>query len=59
MRGRLTVTRMSGESLQIGDDIVVTVRLEPNRKGTVRVTVDAPRDIKVLRSELVGHGPGQ
>lgn len=52
-RGRLTVTRKTGQSIQIGDDITVTVHMEPSRKGTMRVSIEAPRDVKVLRTELL------
>ena len=63
----LVLTRKLMEKLFIGDDICVTVvRLEG---GQVRLGIDAPRDVSVVRAELVperqfgsprgGHGPAQ
>ena len=47
----LVLTRKLMEKLFIGDDICVTVvRLEG---GQVRLGIDAPRDIAVVRAELV------
>src|SRR5947199_10858232 len=47
----LVLTRKLMEKLFIGDDICVTVvRLEG---GQVRLGIDAPRDISVVRAELV------
>ena len=47
----LVLTRKLMEKLFIGDDICVTVvRLEG---GQVRLGIDAPRDVPVVRAELV------
>ena len=47
----LVLTRRLMEKLFIGDDICVTVvRLEG---GQVRLGIDAPRDVAVVRAELV------
>lgn len=47
----LVLTRKLMEKLFIGDDICVTVvRLE---SGQVRLGIDAPRDVAVVRAELV------
>ncbi len=47
----LVLTRKLMERLFIGDDICVTVvRLEG---GQVRLGIDAPRAVKVVRAELV------
>ncbi len=47
----LVLTRKLMEKLYIGDDICVTVvRLEG---GQVRLGIDAPRDVSVVRAELV------
>ena len=46
----LVVKRKQGESIKIGDDIEITiVKLEDN---TVKIAIEAPKDIKILRSEL-------
>jgi len=47
----LVLTRKVGESIVIGEGITVTV---VDVKGdTVRVGVDAPREVKVQRSEVL------
>lgn len=47
----LVLSRKEDESIRIGADVVVTIRkIEGNQ---VRVAIDAPRAVKVLRSELV------
>jgi carbon storage regulator len=51
----LVLTRKLMERLYIGDDICVTiVRIEG---GQVRIGIDAPRDVSVVRAELVPHRP--
>lgn len=51
----LVLTRKLMEKLFIGDDICVTVvRLEG---GQVRLGIDAPRDVSVVRAELVPDRP--
>ena len=47
----LILQRKEGQSLTIWDRIVVTV--QEIGQGRVRLSVDAPRDIAVLRTELV------
>lgn len=46
----LILTRRAGESIVIGDDIVVTI-VESGRDA-VRVGIDAPRHISVHRHEV-------
>ncbi|MCP8685955.1 carbon storage regulator [Marinobacterium sedimentorum] len=46
----LTVTRRANEALLIGDNITVTVSQVSG--GKVRLTVDAPKDVKIHRDEL-------
>ena len=51
----LVLTRKLMEKLYIGDDICVTVvRLEG---GQVRLGIEAPRDVAVVRAELVAEHP--
>ena len=46
----LILTRRLGETILIGNDIEVTIMaIESNQ---VRVGIDAPRDVKILREEL-------
>ncbi|MBO0901255.1 carbon storage regulator CsrA [Cellulomonas sp. zg-ZUI222] len=47
----LVLTRRVGESLVIGDDVVVTV-LEVRSDG-VRLGIDAPRHVRVHRAEVL------
>jgi len=46
----LVLARNENERLLIGDDIVITVVRV--RGGNVRLGIEAPRDITVLREEL-------
>ncbi len=46
----LVLTRLEGESIRIGEDIVVTI-LSSDR-GKIRVDIEAPRDIPVHRQEV-------
>ena len=51
----LVVSRRIGETLRIADDILVTiVDLKGNQ---VRLGIDAPADVTVLREELVQPDP--
>ena len=46
----LVITRKKGESLLIGEDIEVTVvKLDD---GSVKLAIDAPRNVTILRKEL-------
>lgn len=46
----LVLSRRPGEQLRIGDEITITVvRIGPN---SVRIGIDAPESMKVLRVEL-------
>lgn len=46
----LVLTRRPGESIVIGQDIVITV-IEV-KGGQVKIGIDAPRDIDVYREEI-------
>ena len=52
----LILTRRVGESLIIGDDVVVTV-LEV-KGNQIRVGVDAPRNVPVHRKEILNRTQG-
>lgn len=46
----LVLSRKPGEKILIGDDVTVTiVRIGPN---TVRLGIEAPRDMNIVREEL-------
>jgi carbon storage regulator len=49
----LVLTRKAGEKIRIGDNITITVcELEGNK---VRIAIEAPRHIRILRNELVDY----
>ena len=54
--GMLVLSRKPGEKILIGDNVTVTiVRISPN---TVRIGIEAPRDMNIVREELcepAGH----
>lgn len=46
----LVVTRKSGESILIGDNIEVSIsKIED---GSVKIAIEAPKDIRILRKEI-------
>ena len=47
----LILQRKEGQSFMIGKDVVITV--QEIGQGRVRLSVDAPRNISILRTELV------
>lgn len=50
----LILTRNQGESLSIGEAVKVTVL--GTKGGQVRLGIEAPKQIKVLRTELLDRG---
>ncbi len=46
----LTLGRKKGEKIHLGNDIVIQI-VEIN-KGDVKIGIDAPKDIIILRGEL-------
>jgi carbon storage regulator CsrA len=46
----LVLTRKSQEKIQIGENITITILRVKGQ--AVRVGIDAPRDVRVIRSEL-------
>lgn len=49
----LVLTRKLGETLMIGDDICIKVA--DIRGNSVRIGVEAPRDLPVVREEVLGE----
>ena len=47
----LILTRKAGEKIRIGDDI--TIHVVDIGKGNVRIGVDAPKDVAIMRNEVV------
>ncbi len=48
----LILQRRVGESIRIGEDIEITV--VSTEGGRVRLSISAPKEITILRSELIG-----
>lgn len=51
----LVLTRKSQEKIQIGENITITILRVKGQ--AVRVGIDAPRDVRVLRTELPANEP--
>ncbi|MBK5447042.1 carbon storage regulator [Peribacillus sp. TH24] len=51
----LVIGRKPGQSVYIGDDIKITVVLTDNEM--LRLKIEAPKDIKIVREELMGNNP--
>ena len=47
----LVITRKEGESLLIGDNIKINITKVND--GSAKIAIDAPKDMTILRSELV------
>ncbi len=47
----LVLSRKPGESIQIDDNIFVTV--SEVRGGRVRLSIDAPRSVRIVRKEVL------
>ena len=50
----LCLTRKAGESIKIGDDITIVII---DSRGQVKIGIDAPKDVVILRSELTRRDP--
>lgn len=51
----LVLSRKAGERILIGDDVAITVvRIGPN---SVRIGIEAPRTMNIVREELCDFGP--
>lgn len=50
-RGRLVIARSHMQAVQIGD-VKVTVIQE---RGEIKLSIEAPKDVHILRSELEKH----
>jgi len=51
----LILGRKQGEEIKISEDIVITI-LSVTEAGNVRLGITAPKDVTVVRSELVEDG---
>jgi len=50
----LVLSRKLGEKIRIGDSIEITVT--SIERGKIRLGIEAPRDISIVRSELLPGG---
>lgn len=48
----LVLGRKKGEVIHIGDNIKMTVTQTRDKYGQVKIGIDAPPDVKILRGEL-------
>lgn len=48
----LVLTRKPNESIQIGDDITVTYLESRGRGKQVRIGIEAPKHISIIRTEI-------
>ena len=55
----LVLTRREGESVHIGDDIVVTLFRFRSEEGQVKIGIEAPKSVTILRGELAGRRNGR
>jgi carbon storage regulator len=55
--GALVLSRRTGEWLAIGDDVVVTIDAVGGKR--VRLRIVAPRQVRVMRGELLDDPPGE
>jgi len=53
----LVLSRKDGERIRIGPNIFVTV--VSSRTGKVRLGIDAPPEVPVVRSEIDAKAPGE
>ena len=51
IRKVLVLTRLKGERIRIGDDVVITV-VETRSGGSVRLGIEAPAKVRVHREEV-------
>lgn len=51
----LVLSRRDGESIQLGDDVEIVIIKSKGK--TTQLGIKAPRDMKVLRSELIDNPP--
>lgn len=51
----LVLTRKCSEMIQIGDDI--RIKVIRTGRNSVKIGIEAPNDVRVLRAELCGDSP--
>lgn len=53
----LVLSRKSGEEIQIGDDITLTIVSVKGKR--VRIGIEAPSDCRIVRGEIVWDSPNR
>lgn len=56
-QSRLVLSRKAGETIHIGDDIIIDVQPDPQRPKYIKVGIVAPRSVKIMRTELLNASP--
>ena len=51
----LVLKRQDGEAIHINDNIKLIVHIQPGQK--IKIAVSAPKDVRVLRQELIKQQP--
>ena len=51
----LVITRKVNESFLVGDNVKITI--VKTDRGNVRIGIEAPRDVPVVRTEIAGRKP--
>ncbi len=46
------ISRHVGESIRIGDDLLITVTKATSEEALVHIGIEAPRSIEIYRSEI-------
>ncbi len=53
----LVLTRKTGESIRIGPNVIVTV-VQITGDSRVRIGIEAPKDVLILRTEIADEDKG-
>lgn len=58
---RLVLSRKQGESIVIGppENPIATVYIQCIEKGRVKLAIDAPKEVRILREELIDKLDGR
>jgi len=51
--GTLVLSRKAGESIHVGDNIIIQV--QQCNKGKVRLAINAPKNVRIMRSEILSR----
>lgn len=55
----LVLSRKRSESIQIGDNVFIKVIKTGADGGPVKIGIDAPDDVRIVRSELLENPPNR